>query len=101
MDFYPSEFSREARDRIEREKLLAYRELLPKSHYTSSTSDEHLLAKCIMRIFLAFASEAYKFRDREEAWSLDKIQSVGDEFRRRLTIQVIYEKAPDRHDRWI
>jgi len=95
---YPSEFSPEARDRIEKEKIRASRELLPSSVY--EFKDQDLGIRCIMRIFLAFAKEASALR-KEHGWTLDHVQREADEFLRRLTITVVFSKFPglDRH--WI
>jgi len=98
MDFYPSDFSPEARDRIEKEKIRAYRELLPRRVYDFNEQD--LAVRSIMRIFLAFAKEACALR-KERGWTIDSIEGKSDEFLRRLTIQVVFDKFPglDRH--WI
>lgn len=95
---YPHEFPSEARDRIEREKIRACRELLPASAY--EFKDQELAIRCIMRIFLTFAQELCVFRN-EHGWPLDRIQREGEEFLRKLTITVVFEKFPgcDRH--WI
>jgi hypothetical protein len=98
MDFYPNEFSPEARDRIEREKIRAYRELLPNSAY--DFNEQNLAIPCIMRLFLAFAKEACALR-KERGWTIERIERESNEFRRKLTITVAFDKFPglDRH--WI
>src|SRR6266581_3382281 len=95
---YPSEFSPEARDRIEREKIRAYRELLPSTAY--GFNEQNLAIPCIMQIFLAFAKEACAIR-KERGWTIERIERESKEFLRRLTITVVFDKFPglDRH--WI
>jgi hypothetical protein len=91
MDFYPSEFSPEARDRIEREKIRAYRKLLPSSVYDSREQESAI--RCIMGIFLAFAKEACALR-KERGWTIERVERESNEFRRRLTIKVFSDKFP-------
>jgi transcriptional regulator with XRE-family HTH domain len=95
---YPREFSLEARDRIEREKIRASRELLPTGPY--AFEDQELAVRCIMRIFLAFAKEACALRT-EHGWTLDRVQREADEFLRRLTITVVFAKFPGLEGYWI
>jgi hypothetical protein len=97
MDFYPSEFLPAARDRIEKEKIRAYRELLPSSVYDSKEQD--LAIRCVMRIFLAFSKEACALR-KERGWTIDRIESESEEFLRRLAIMVVFEKFPGLDPRW-
>src|SRR5258708_3954367 len=98
MNFYPSELPPEARDRIERDKIRAYRELLPRSVYDFKEQD--LAVRCIMRIFLAFAKEACALR-KERGWTIERIERESKEFLRRLTIMGVFDKFPglDRH--WV
>jgi hypothetical protein len=98
MDFYPGEFSLEARDVIEREKIQAYRELLPRSVY--DFNEQGLAIRCIMRIFLAFAKEACALR-KERGRTIERIQSESNEFLRRLTIMVVFDKFPGLARHWI
>ncbi len=98
MDFYPSEFSPEARDRIEKEKIRVYRELLPSSVY--GFNEQALAIRCVMRIFLAFAKEACALR-KERGWTIERIERESDEFRRKLTITVLHDKFPDLYRPWI
>ncbi len=98
MDFHPSEFSPEARDRVEREKIRAYRELLPNSAY--DYNDQNLAIPCIMRIFLAFAREACALRS-ERGWTIERVERESKEFLRRLTIMVVFDQFPDLNQHWI
>jgi hypothetical protein len=98
MDFYPSEFSPEARDRIEKEKILTYRELLPSSVY--DFHEQGLAIRCIMRIFLAFAKEACALRAKH-GWTIERVERESKEFLRRLTIMVVFDKFPGRDRHWI
>ncbi len=98
MDFYPSEFSPEARDRIEREKILAYRKLLPNSAY--DFKEQNLAIPCIMRIFLAFAKEVCALR-KQRGWTIERVERESNEFRRKLTITVVFDKFPDLDQHWI
>lgn len=95
---YPNEFSLAARDRIENEKILACRKLLPSRACNTKTQD--LAIRCIMRIFLAFAREACTLR-KDRAWTIDRVRSQSEEFLRKLTITVLSDKFPDLHRRWI
>jgi lambda repressor-like predicted transcriptional regulator len=98
MDFHPREFSPEARDRVDREKIRAYRELLPNSAY--DYNDQKLAIRCIMRIFLAFAREACALRSGS-GWTIESVERESEEILRRVTIMVVFDKFPglDRH--WI
>jgi hypothetical protein len=98
MDFYPSEFSPEARDRIDKEKIRAYRELLPSSVYDSREQD--LAIRCVMRIFLAFAKDACALR-KERGWTIERVEGESAEFWRRLTLMVVFDKFPGLDRRWI
>ena len=98
MDFYPSEFSPEARDRIEKEKIRACREILPNRVY--GFNEQHLAIRCIMRIFRAFAEEACALR-KERGWTIERIESESKEFLRRLTIMVVFDKFPGLDQHWI
>lgn len=98
MDFYPSDFSPGARDGIEKEKIRAYRELLPSSVYDSR--DRALAIRCIMRIFLAFAKEACVCR-KDRGWTIERIENESKEFWRRLTIMVVFDKFPGLDRLWI
>jgi hypothetical protein len=100
MDFYPSEFSPSARDRVEKEKIRAYRDLLPASSYDIKQKDQDSVSKCVMRIFLAFAKEVCALQENAN-WTLDRIDRESLEFLRRLTITVVYDKAPSLDRSWI
>ena len=54
---------------------------------------------CIMRIFLAFAKEACALR-RERGWTIDRVQGEAEEFLRRLTIRVVFDKFPGLDQYW-
>ncbi|HKW35535.1 MAG TPA: helix-turn-helix transcriptional regulator [Candidatus Acidoferrum sp.] len=95
---YPDHLSPEARDRIEKEKIRASKELLPASAY--DFNDQELAIRCIMRIFLAFAKEACVLRS-EHGWTLDRVQREADEFLRKLTITVVSDKFPGLYQHWI
>jgi hypothetical protein len=88
---YPSEFSLEARDRIETEKIEAYRQLLPSRVYDSNELDSAI--RCIMRIFLAFAKEACAIR-KERGWAIERVQCEAKQFLRHLKIMVFSDKFP-------
>ena len=95
---YPHEFPPEARDRVEREKIRASRELLPASTY--DFKDQEVAVRCIMWIFLTFAGELCAVRS-EKGWTLERVQREAEEFLRRVTITIVFAKFPgcDRH--WI
>lgn len=98
MDFYPSDFSPGARDRIEKEKIRAYRDLLPSSVY--DFKDRDLAIRCVMRIFLSFAKEACELRI-EHGWTIERIENESKEFWRRLTLMVLFDKFTGLHSIWI
>jgi hypothetical protein len=98
MDFYPSEFSPEARDRVEKQKIRAYRELLPSSVYDSNEQD--LAIRCVMLIFLTFAKEACALR-KERGWTIERVDRESKEFLRLLTIMVVFDKFPGLDRRWL
>jgi hypothetical protein len=98
MDFYPGEFSSEARDRIDKEKILAYQEMVPRSVYDSA--EEDLAIACIMRIFLAFAREACALRKDERGWTIDRIEHESQDFLDRLASDVVRDKFPGLDRRW-
>jgi hypothetical protein len=95
---YPHEFPPEARDRVEKEKIRASRELLPASTY--DFKDQEVAVRCIMWIFLTFAGELCAVRS-ENGWTLERVQREAEEFLRRVTITIVFAKFPgcDRH--WI
>lgn len=95
---YPRELSQDARDRVEKAKIRASRELLPAICY--DFKDEDLAVRCIMRIFLVFAREACALRSGL-GWSLDRVQREAEEFLRKLTITVTFAKFPGCHRVWI
>ena len=102
---YPNEFSREARNAVEAEIILARRELgearrttsVPMSHYATRPSDEFEQAflASIIRVFLIFALNAVDLC-RAGDWSLDRVDRESREFLRRLTIQWRYDEGRDR-----
>ena len=95
---YPREFSQDAKDRVEKAKIRASRELLPAIRY--DFKDEDLAVRCIMQIFLAFAREASALRSGL-GWSLDRVQREAEEFLRKLTIKVTFAKFPGCDRVWI
>jgi hypothetical protein len=77
---YPREFSAQARDRIEAEKILACREL-------GSSPQSREFKGCILRIFLVFAKEACAL-GQSAGWPVHKIRLVAEEGLRQLTIEI-------------
>jgi hypothetical protein len=95
---YPSEFSPEARDRIEKEKIRVCQELLPSSAYDNKTQDSAI--RCIMRIFLSFAKEACALR-RERGWTIERVEDETRVFLRKLMIEVLSENFSCLWEIWI
>jgi hypothetical protein len=95
---YPSEFSPEARDRVEKEKIRVYQELLPSSIY--DFHQQGLAIRCVMRIFLTFAKEACALR-KVRGWTIEDVERASGVFLRKLTITVLSKKFPDLHRHWI
>jgi hypothetical protein len=95
MDFYPDGFPAYARARVEAEKILSYRKLDKQLKIVSSSiAVETLVQLCILRIFLVFAKGLCVFA-QENGWTVDRIGSEANEFLRRLTIEVQYDKGRD------
>lgn len=89
---YPSEFSTDARNRIEAERIKAYRHFEEAPAVRWDSDREALLRKCILRIFLAFAREACALGKRKmAAWSLDQVDDACREFLRGMTVQARYD----------
>src|SRR5258708_5939361 len=100
---YPREFSREARNRIEAEIILARRELekarqtlpLPDWSPTSSRTSagfQQAFISAILRVFLVFVEEAVAI-SRSGKWALDRVDRESQEFLRRLTIDWRFEEG--------
>jgi hypothetical protein len=104
MDYYPQEFSAQARARVEAERIIAKRDLeqfqseKPPDKWAKDcrTWDERLFYRYILRVFLAFALEACKV-GRQGIWAVDRIRAEAEEFLRRFTIQAYYESGRDRY----
>jgi hypothetical protein len=113
MDYYPQEFSAQARARVEAERLKAATDLenihkQPQAElirrrscgpygllWTNAEEDFH---NYILRVFLAFAREACAL-GKQGTWTVDRIRSETDEFLRRFTIEAYYDKGHDRSGR--
>ncbi len=105
MDYYPREFSREARNRVEKEVILARRAIgdarrilpAPWSRNVSYPSDEFEQAffASILRVFLVFAEDAVQLCHTGD-WGLDRADRESKEFLRRLTITWRHEEGRDR-----
>ena len=102
---YPEEFSRQARARIEAEKLKARNQLEQQRNqvpwsggYLPRPADEENLRKYILRVFLVFAQEACKLGSRAQ-WTVDRIRSEADEFLRRFTIEAYSNEGYDKQGR--
>ncbi len=102
---YPEEFSRQARARIEAEKLKARNQLEQQRNqvpwsggYLPRPADEENLRKYILRVFLVFAQEACKLGSRAQ-WTVDRIRSEADEFLRRFTIKAHSDEGYDKQGR--
>jgi hypothetical protein len=101
---YPSEFSAEARARVEIEMLKASKDLaqqrneVPWSQYGPGKADEENLQKYILRVFLVFAKQACELGAQGQ-WAVDRIRSEAGEFLRRFTIRAYYESGFDKKGR--
>jgi hypothetical protein len=104
MDYYPREFSAEARNRVEKEIVLARRALgnarrtlpAPWSHHAIYPSDGFQAAffASILRVFLVFAKEAVELC-QTAGWGLDRADRESKGFLRRFTIHWRYEEGRD------
>jgi hypothetical protein len=90
---YPSEFSTQARNRIEAAKIMAYKDFAEAQRAARwNTNVEPLLRHCALRIFLVFAQEACALGKRDiRGWSIDRIDNECREFLRRLAIQAWHD----------
>jgi hypothetical protein len=103
MDYYPNEFSAQARARNEAERLKSKQEfqrrrsekLPPEWKKTSREWDLNGFYDYILRVFLAYTHEACEVA-RQGLWTVDRISSMADEFLRRFTINAYYEDGHDR-----
>jgi hypothetical protein len=103
---YPREFSREARNRIEIENILARRELekarqtLPLPDWSPNSSSpsadfQQAFISAILRVFLVFVEEAVAI-SRSGKWAVDRVDRDSQEFLMRLTVDFYYEEGHDR-----
>jgi hypothetical protein len=92
---YPSEFSAQAKNRIEAEQIRAYQDFEEARRAVRGDFEtEPLLCQCILRVFLAFAREACAFgKSSTHGWSIDKIDDKCREFLRRMTIRASFDKG--------
>ena len=92
---YPSEFSIQAKNRIEAEQIRAYQDFEEARRAARGDFEtEPLLCQCILRVFLAFILEACAFgRSRTPGWSIDKIDDKCREFLRRMTSRASFDKG--------
>jgi len=83
---YPREFSPQARNSVEAERIKAYQDFEKAKAAARWDSDvEALLRQCVLRVLLAFAREACAIsKGGSPGWSIDKIDRVCREFWRRI-----------------
>jgi hypothetical protein len=104
MDYYPKEFSAQARARVEAEQIIAKRDFeraqseKPPNKWGKDrrTWDECLFYRYILRVFLVFALEACKI-GKQGIWAVDRIRAEAEEFLRRFTIRAYCESGRDRY----
>jgi excisionase family DNA binding protein len=91
---FPSDFSREARDKVVAAEIRAGRFVAEPGAYSFTTRPaviEHgptwLVFRYIMLVFAVFASEACKLGEASDGWSLDIVDREVREFLRLLTIK--------------
>lgn len=101
---YPHQFSSEARNRIESEKLRASKELeqrrnqVPWTKFGPSRADEANLYKYILRVFSVFAKEACNLCSRR-LWTLDQVRGEAEKYLRLLVIEAYFERGYDKKGR--
>lgn len=92
MDYYPREFSPQARARVEAGRLKAGKQLEQRMSQAPSFAGQEILRNYILRVFLVFAKEAFKLGS-EGLWTVDEVRSEVAEFLRRFTIEAYYGKG--------
>jgi hypothetical protein len=97
---YPAEFPAEVQDRIETEKIRAYRDLRASPLVPVGLELFSVVDRCIMRIFSAYAKEACELR-APRGWTMDKVNRDAEEFLRQSVIMVVREKAPQLRGLWL
>jgi hypothetical protein len=97
---YPAEFPAEVQDRIETEKIRAYRDLRVSPLVPVGLELFKVVDRCIMRIFRAYAKEACELRPRFR-WTIERVDRDAEEFLRRLVITVVEEEAPQLRTSWL
>ncbi len=102
---YPEEFSRQARARIEAERLKARKQLKQQRNqvpwsggYLPRPADEKNLRKYILRVFLVVAQEMCKL-GLQGLWTVDRIRPEVEEFLRRFTIKAHSDEGYDKQGR--
>ena len=103
MDYYPPQFSGQARANVEREQLKASRDLAnsrrekPPADWTGTARewDRWEFYDYIIRVFVVFAHEACAL-GRAGLWTIDRVRSEAEEFLRRFTLDACYDKGNDR-----
>ena len=96
---YPAEFPAKVQDRIETEKVRAYRDLRVSPLVPVGPELFRVVDRCIMRIFRTYAKEACELRPRFP--TIDRVDRDAEEFLRRLVITVVEEKAPQLRGLWL
>jgi hypothetical protein len=98
---YPREFSRQARARVEAERLKARQEFeqdrispVP-SDWTTQRWDQCTLYTYILRVFLAFAQEACQL-GRDGTFAVDQVREEVEGFLRAFGIEAYNERGRDR-----
>ena len=96
---YPAEFPAEVQDRIETEKIRAYRDLRVSPLVPVGLELFSVVDRCIMRIFRTYAKEACELRPRFP--TVERVNRDAEGFLRRLVITVVEEKAPQLRGLWL
>jgi hypothetical protein len=98
---YPREFSRQARARVEGERLKAIQEFEQErkspvpSDWTPQRWDQCTLYAYILRVFLVFAREACQL-GRDGVWTVDQVREEAEGFLRVFAMESYYERGRDR-----
>ena len=94
---YRNEFPRDARARVEAEKLRAYRALEQEVRGTESWRREGAFIRCVMQVFLGFAREALAFgkHSGHRAWSDRDLDQRCREVLVPIVIDAWEDKAKD------
>ncbi|MFN7998613.1 MAG: hypothetical protein U0Q18_33630 [Bryobacteraceae bacterium] len=97
MDYpYPQEISAGARARIQREEIVAGRELERRRLEARGPGElETELKRYVLRVFAAFGREALSL-GRQGLWDVDRVEREAREFLRQTVIRAYADKGVDR-----